>query len=75
KSVDPVNANIEAAPFYNHKEYHTIDANIKAGPSTDNKKYDTTIKDYLSDEKQYDHENGNESDNENAKDLACDEEF
>ncbi|CAG8441186.1 2796_t:CDS:2 [Scutellospora calospora] len=70
KSIDPVNANVEAALSYNNKEYHTIDANIKASPSNNNKKYDTTIKDYLSDEKQSDHENVNKSDNENATDLS-----
>ncbi|CAG8737676.1 5046_t:CDS:1, partial [Cetraspora pellucida] len=59
----------------NNKEYHTTNANIKAGPSYNNKKYDTTIEDYQSNEKQSNHENGNESDNENATYLACDKEF
>ncbi|CAG8668434.1 2436_t:CDS:1, partial [Racocetra fulgida] len=75
KSVNPVNADVEAAPSYSSKKYHTINADIEAGPSHDSKKYHTTTEDYQSDEKQSDHENGNEGDNENATDLACDDEF
>ncbi|CAG8467699.1 10788_t:CDS:10, partial [Scutellospora calospora] len=71
KSVDPVNANIEAIPSYNNKEYHTIDANIKAGPSNNNKKYNTTIKDYLSDEKQFDHKNSQPTRKEIAKEALA----
>ncbi|CAG8537887.1 9113_t:CDS:2 [Scutellospora calospora] len=46
KSVNSVNANVEATTFYNNKEYHTTNANIEAGLSHNNKKYNTTIEDY-----------------------------
>ncbi|CAG8509299.1 4049_t:CDS:2, partial [Dentiscutata heterogama] len=62
---DDIDSTITKAP-QDHKEYYTTNANIEAIVFYDSKKYHTIIEDYKSDEKQFDYENGNESDDENA---------
>ncbi|RIB12481.1 hypothetical protein C2G38_2041798 [Gigaspora rosea] len=66
KSMNTVNANIEAVASCDIKQYHAINSNIEAGPSNNTKKYHTTVEDYIDD---------NESDNKKDIDLIYDEDL